>query len=182
MNKKNEKLKIDEWVKIGVIGVDSAHVLVCDPCYIDSEWTKEDGDIEKLLKVKDTEEIIDMEAVLQKGRTYKSEWKEGITYNEGIERGLLKSVPVKQTHTFSLDGCFRETCKKSEGGQLNYKKGHAGVGVVCSSGFGDGTYNVFVKYDNFDNWGQRIVELKVVFVSEKEREAFKNMDRDRNNR
>lgn len=27
-------------VKIGVVGVDSGQVLICDPCYIDSEWQK----------------------------------------------------------------------------------------------------------------------------------------------
>ena len=33
---------MDKWKKIGVVGVDSGQLMVCDPCYIDSEWEKED--------------------------------------------------------------------------------------------------------------------------------------------
>jgi len=28
--------------KIGVVGVDSGQVVICDPCYIDSEWDRKD--------------------------------------------------------------------------------------------------------------------------------------------
>lgn len=31
-------------IKIGEVGVDSGQLLVCDPCYIDSSWEKEDFD------------------------------------------------------------------------------------------------------------------------------------------
>jgi len=33
--------------EIGIVGVDSGQILICDPCYIDSEWkkTKNDDDI-----------------------------------------------------------------------------------------------------------------------------------------
>jgi len=33
---------VDEWVKIGVVGVDSGQLMVCDPCYVDREWRCED--------------------------------------------------------------------------------------------------------------------------------------------
>ena len=38
------------WEKIGVVGVDSGQLLVCDPCYIDSDWETEDLDIGKSKK------------------------------------------------------------------------------------------------------------------------------------
>jgi hypothetical protein len=31
-----------EWKKVGVVGVDSGSVMICDPTYIDSEWENED--------------------------------------------------------------------------------------------------------------------------------------------
>lgn len=43
--------------------------------------------------------------------------------------------------------------------QFNYSLGHPGLGVVVSTGYGDGTYPVFVKY----NKEGRVVEVKVVF-------------------
>lgn len=33
-----------DWVLLGKAGVDSGQLLVCDPCYIDSIWKKEDFD------------------------------------------------------------------------------------------------------------------------------------------
>ena len=35
MNKKKQKT-----IYIGSVGVDSGQLMVCDPCYIDSHWTK----------------------------------------------------------------------------------------------------------------------------------------------
>ncbi|MGH7974862.1 MAG: DUF4241 domain-containing protein [bacterium] len=48
--------------------------------------------------------------------------------------------------------------------QWNYKMGHAGLGVSVSSGYGDGTYDVFVKRTHDGH----IAEAKVVFISDKE--------------
>lgn len=34
-----------EFKQVGVVGVDSGQVMVCDPCYIDSEWEEEELNI-----------------------------------------------------------------------------------------------------------------------------------------
>ena len=44
----------------------------------------------------------------------------------------------------------------------------AEMGVVCSSGFGDGGYPVYVKRHDFGKWGKRVVEMKIEFVNEEE--------------
>lgn len=31
----------NQWVQIGVVGVDSGQLLLCDPCYINSQWQEE---------------------------------------------------------------------------------------------------------------------------------------------
>lgn len=43
--------------------------------------------------------------------------------------------------------------------QFNYDRGHAGLGVCVSTGYGDGTYPVFIKR----NHEGRVAEVKVVF-------------------
>jgi hypothetical protein len=43
--------------------------------------------------------------------------------------------------------------------QFNFSKGHSGLGVVVSTGYGDGFYPVFVRR----NSEGRVVEVKVVF-------------------
>ena len=93
---------------IGEVGVDSGQLLVCDPCYIRSQWKDTNFD-----KVKEP------------------------------------------TGEFSYDGCCQATCSKDSAGQLNYSMGHAGAGVVFSSGYGDGTYPVYAK----KNAHGRVVEV-----------------------
>jgi hypothetical protein len=46
--------------------------------------------------------------------------------------------------------------------QWNYKAGHTGLGVSVSTGYGDGTYPVFVRR----NSEGRITEVKVVFIED----------------
>jgi len=100
-------------IKIGVVGVDSGQILVCDPCYIASQW-------------KET------------------------PYSFGTER----------THEFSYDGCCKETVSSPDGGgQLNYKEGHPGAGVVVRSGYGDGVYPVYITLTSTG----RVKRLEIVF-------------------
>ena len=42
------------------------------------------------------------------------------------------------------------------------------MGVVVSSGFGDGCYDVFAKIVYCGDWGKRVAEVKVVFIQEDE--------------
>ena len=39
---------------IGHVGVDSGQLLLCDPCYIDSQWVKEDFEDLRMYEHKDT--------------------------------------------------------------------------------------------------------------------------------
>lgn len=68
--------------------------------------------------------------------------------------------------TFSYSGCCETTMQEGQAGQLNYELGHAGVGVVFSSGFGDGVYDVFARYSDFDEWGTRIAEVRVILIED----------------
>jgi len=101
-----KKKKKTEWRQIGVVGVDSGQVLLCDPCYLDSQWR----------------------------RSRKNE--------------ILEVHDVKHAGEFSYRGCGSMTLRPPGGGQLNYRMGHAGAGVVSKTMFGDGCYPVFALYEN----------------------------------
>lgn len=64
---------------------------------------------------------------------------------------------------------WREFCSNFENypvmKQFHYDMGHPGLGFCVSTGYGDGSYDVFVKRNNEG----RIAEVKVVFI-EKETE------------
>lgn len=56
---------------------------------------------------------------------------------------------------------------------LKHSLGHTGAGVVVSSGEGDGSYGVYVRYHLDMGWGRpirRISEMRVVFMREWEDE------------
>ena len=47
--------------------------------------------------------------------------------------------------------------------QLPYAHGHAGLGVVVESGFGDGMYPVYATVTDHGSWGKRVTQLRVDF-------------------
>jgi len=65
--------------------------------------------------------------------------------------------PVNPKHNFSYNACVKETLSDKGYGQLNYKLGHAGVGVAFQSGYGDGIYPVYAKRNN----DGRIIEITI---------------------
>jgi len=118
MKQKKVEKKKDEWTKIGVVGVDSGQLMICDPGYIDGHWTEEEF-------------------------TGGGKAKNPLSYN-GICQPLLKKSAT----------------------QVNFPMGHAGLAVAFSSGLGDGLYDVFAKYEELDGWGRRIVEVKIVLLTD----------------
>lgn len=68
-----------------------------------------------------------------------------------------------KNHNFSYGGCCSQTLNKDGGGQLNYERGHAGVGVAVSSGYGDGLYEVWATYKDEGEFGKRVQKIEVIF-------------------
>lgn len=102
---------------IGYVGVDSGQVMVCDPCYINSQWIENKN----------------------------SDWDKDLK-------------DPKKKGEFSYEGCVQATLSKEQSGQLNYKLGHAGAGVVTSTFDGDGSYPVWAYFKD-----GRIRKIEVVF-------------------
>jgi hypothetical protein len=132
-------------VLIGHVGVDSGQLLMCDPCYIDSEWSKEDFTDIRVYEHKDTKEKLQYKVDFPH---YEAEIsKYGKNMNELLKTGEWLDVPATDSEfPFSYNACCKATLSNNGHGQLNYKLGHSGVGVAFSTAYGDGVYPVYAVY------------------------------------
>jgi hypothetical protein len=132
-------------ILIGHVGVDSGQLLMCDPCYIDSEWSKEDFTDIRVYEHKDTKEKLQYMVDFPH---YEAEIaKYGKNMNQLIATGEWDDVPATESEfPFSYNACCKATLSDDGHGQLNYKLGHPGVGVAFSTAYGDGVYPVYAVY------------------------------------
>ena len=132
---------------IGHVGVDSGQLLLCDPCYIDSQWVKEDFEDFRSYQHKDT----------GKELTYRIDFRNyaepieiygGKNMNELIATGEWEKVPdIKgAVNPFSYNACAKATLSEDGHGELRFNLGHVGAGVAFSTAFGDGMYPVIANY------------------------------------
>jgi len=112
-------------ILLGHVGVDSGQIVVCDPCYIKSE--------------------------------YKDEGYSLYSGDSGDDE-------------FSYQAICEKTVGPDKGGQLYFKRGHAGVAVAASTGYGDGYYPVFAEIRDCGEWGERVSKIWVEFIDENEEE------------
>ena len=71
----------------------------------------------------------------------------------------------KPKHNMSYYACCEKTLTGLHG-QLNYNRGHPGLGVVSTTGFGDGSYNVYALINNHGKWGKRVEKIMIDFIEE----------------
>lgn len=151
----------NKWIKIGEVGVDSGQLMVCDPCYIDSEWKKEGFD--DIRRYRDSKS----NKIYKFGKHfyhYETKMKAccGKTPNELIKSKRWVEIVEKEIKGFSYNSVSNKGEKKYK--QLNYRMGHPGVAVAFDSGFGDGCYPVYAKIKDFGKLGKRVVEVKIVMI------------------
>lgn len=145
--------------QIGEIGVDSGQILICDPCYIDSEWKKEDFAVLRRCRHNDG-------TILQYGVDFQHYDNIIPKYNKTVNQILADHEAVEipddtpPLHEFSYNACCKKTCGKDGHGQLNFEMGHSGVGVVATSGYGDGFYPVMADIDETG----RIESITIIFI------------------
>tara|TARA_Y100000004_G_C8659213_1_gene304448 strand:+ start:94 stop:489 length:396 start_codon:yes stop_codon:yes gene_type:complete len=85
---------------------------------------------------------------------------------EGVMK-LMEAMKDGSDNSFSYVGACSQSNTPQQAGVLVNDIG-AEMGVVCSSGFGDGGYPVYVKRHDFGKWGKRVVEMKIEFVNEEQ--------------
>ncbi len=130
---------------IGHVGVDSGQLLLCDPCYIDSEWEQEEFEDIRIYKHKETGKQLAYRVHFENYEEIIPEY--GMTMNQLNATGEWEPVaaPLAKKN-FSYNACCDVTLSDKSHGQLHYKMGHAGVGVAFSTAFGDGVYPVYANY------------------------------------
>jgi len=70
---------------------------------------------------------------------------------------------------FSYAGACETTLAKSQAGVIGN-----GLGAVTSSGFGDGSYPVYVEFSDEGAWGRRVKSMTIVFIDDSEQESEEN--------
>jgi hypothetical protein len=148
--------------KVGVVGVDSGQVMICDPCYIESEWKADNnGPVvpPEIWRDKKTGKTYAYAGFpLPKGMTADvrfDNWEapledyDGKGANQVMMDGLWEKCEVPEEHSkvgeFSYPGVCHTTNSDDGFGQLMYNMGHAGAGVASCTMIGDGCYPVFAR-------------------------------------
>ena len=80
---------------------------------------------------------------------------------------LMDAIKNGSDDSYSYTGACSQSNTPQQAGVLVNDIG-AELGVVCSSGFGDGVYPVYVKRHDFGGDGKRVVEMKIEFVNEEQ--------------
>lgn len=165
-----------DWVKIGEVGVDSAKLLLTDPDYVATQWKgngvmNRTGDIyehkdgTKWVCAMHWDKIPEGCKVFDHFRSIIDEY--GVCMNDLRASGDVKMLDApKPSGEYSLAGCSEATRTADQAGQLCYKTGEPGAGVVFSAGFGDGVYPVYARYSDEGDLGVRVAEVKVVMIEE----------------
>lgn len=138
------ELEIEE---IGSVAVDSGQLMITDPCYVDSEWEKEDFEDIRLYKDKDTSVVYQFRKDFNNyGETIKGYDKD---VNTLVAEGkLIKVETVSDDLNYSYKGACAATLSEAGFGELKFKLGHEGAGVAFGTVAGDGMYPVYAeKYD-----------------------------------
>lgn len=132
---------------IGHVGVDSGQLLLCDPCYIDSEWEKEEFEDLRIYQHKTTKDRLQYLVDFKNYQTPIDKF-DGKNMNELIATGEWEELPYNSPakSQFSYNACAKATLSEDGHGELRFKMGHVGVGVAFSTAFGDGMYPVIAHY------------------------------------
>jgi hypothetical protein len=173
----------DGWIKAGMAAVDSGQMMMCDPCYIGSEWKKDAESTERKAppyRHKDGRILYcGLHGAAPADNAIRFENYDTVIECYGKSMNQMgKDGDVKEEERvfdnpgeFSYEGCCHATDDKIiQGGQLNFKAGHSGAGVVFRTGYGDGFYPVYVRLTDDPEWGRRVAEARIVFIDPDEDE------------
>lgn len=155
------------WFKLGEVGVDSGKLLITDPCYLSNFKNNEAPSRPALLDVETGDRWQYMgwgDQVLPGNKPMPGRYDEPMpgtnkSFNEWRAEGRLVEAPDPEpSREYSYSGCCEMAHCKVGGGELVFEAGHSGQGVVFSSGYGDGVYEVWGRHNDEG----RVVEVRVL--------------------
>jgi hypothetical protein len=128
---------------LGNVGVDSGQLLITDPCYIDSEWQDAPYQDNRVYRDSETGSIVKWGEHFQRFDEPLQGY--GETPSALIESGRfvqLPPPPTPEAFPYSYNGACQATLTTGHG-ELVYRKGHPGAGVVFGTAWGDGIYPIY---------------------------------------
>ncbi|KZX57695.1 hypothetical protein A3709_18910 [Halioglobus sp. HI00S01] len=131
---------------LGSTAVDSGQLMICDPCYVDTEWSNVEFEDVRLYDVATDEGVkriqyrVDFDHYEQPLSDFG-----GRTVNQLVDEKKATKVPVKSGQGFNYNDIARLTSDK-DGGQLMGRNGFPVA--VASTTRGDGLYPVTVTMDS----------------------------------
>ncbi len=129
-----------DLIELGEVFVDSASLMITDPCYIDSQW--QDLEYKPLNKYKDinTGEVYQHAIDFQRfDETHPSYNKK---YFELINEKTLILIEEERPYSYSYAGSAYATSSKLGYGELPFKAGESGAGFSIKTVYGDGVYKI----------------------------------------
>jgi hypothetical protein len=99
---------------------------------------------------------VDSGQVLITDPCYLGDWKND---KFPLDQEVIKDMQKRNDYPYSYVGAGARTLSDQMAGDLDL-----GRGVVSSTGWGDGAYDVYALYS-----GNRIKELKIVFIEDEEK-------------
>lgn len=160
-----EKVKEIEKIKfmpsyMGSAAVDSGQLMICDPCYIDSQWENEDFEDIRVYVNKDTGDKLQFRVDFENYEQVIPKYE--MTMNQLIQTGLWNQVDNHEVvNNFSYNACAKATLSNLGYGRLKFKMGHDGAGIAFRTAHGDGYYPVYQKFDE----AGELISVEVVFDS-----------------
>ena len=147
-------LKEDEkLVHMGFVGVDSGQVMMCDPCYIDNNWKKEEFRDIRRYKHNDGTILqyrVDFENYESLIPKYNS------TMNMLIAAKQVTQIPNLKTGSFSYEGACLNTLDEPGYGEMQIGSSSA---IVTRTYHGDGNYAVYGVLDKDGGVKQMIIDF-----------------------
>lgn len=163
-------MKEVRFEQIGIVGVDTGQVMICDPTYVEGQWARsEDAPSVQTHDVYRDKKTGKLWQFMYGGKdkrtpgvnpfpdTYETPLPEyqGKTPNQLILEGVWEKLPEDQqpkaqvAGEFSYRGCGGITLRRERPfGQLRYPLGHNGAGVASATMRGDGSYPVYAVLSN----------------------------------
>lgn len=172
-----KKKPVPTWrIKLGWVGVDTAQLLIIDPCYLSSQLPQK-------AELATPNHVLrfwgqDADTAARKLIIFKPQKEHGsyvCHFRDRAEAERARTKLNELTASLSVVSSMEPAgdvywylCNSSQqtpfGGQLNYIAGHAGLGVLTKTGFGDGCYEVWATIGDFGDLGERVMKIEIEFI------------------
>ncbi|HDR2492714.1 TPA: hypothetical protein QCI24_003749 [Enterobacter bugandensis] len=134
-----DEIEIEE---MGEVFVDSASILITDPCYIDSCWDHDEvfEDI-RIYNNKENNRIYRFRVDFN----HYEEIPEGCTrtVNEMIKDNIFTELELSREYNYSYAGAANATLSENGYHSLKFKNGIEGAGLCVKTVYGDGGYLIY---------------------------------------